>query len=97
MFDEYAQDLRARGESAPLDLNDLRREMAREPYWVPAPSKEPRAHRASINGSQQACWVISLARNEKGYIFPFGEDLEQILEPNPAEARRGCYQRRACT
>jgi hypothetical protein len=86
LFDEYAQDLRTRGESPPLDLGDLRREMAKEPYWVPAPSKEPRVHRAKVNGSVQTCWVINLGRDKQGkYIFPFGEDLEQILEPNQKE------------
>jgi len=89
IFDEYAQDLRTRGESPPLDLADLRRETAKEPYWVPAPTKEPRSHRASLNGSQQSCWVISLTKSEKGYIFPFGEDLEQILEPNQPERDTG--------
>lgn len=86
VFDEYAQDLRTRGESPPLDLGDLRREMAKEPYWVPAPNREPRVHRVQINGSRQTCWVISLALNSKGeYLFPFGEDLEQVLEPNQPE------------
>jgi hypothetical protein len=37
-----------------------------------------------INGSRQNCWVISLERNGNGgaFLFPFGEDLEEILEPN---------------
>lgn len=46
VFDDYAQDLRARGESPSLDLGDLRRQMAKEKYRVPAPKVEPRVHRA---------------------------------------------------
>jgi hypothetical protein len=83
VFDDYAQDMRARGESPPLDLGDLRREMAKEPYWVPPPSNNTRQHRWMINGSRQSCWVISLERNGNGaFLFPFGEDIEEILEPN---------------
>jgi len=86
VFDDYAQDLRARGESPSLDLGDLRRQMAKEKYWVPAPKVEPRAHRMRINGSQQTCWVLSMERNGTGhYVFPFVEDLEEILEPNKPE------------
>jgi hypothetical protein len=44
VFDEYAQDLRTRGESPSLDLGDLRREMAKEPYWVPKRPTESRAY-----------------------------------------------------
>jgi hypothetical protein len=88
LFDEYAQDMRTRGESPPLDLGDLRREMAKEPYWVPAPSREPRVHRAKVNGSVQTCWVINLSRDKDGKcMFPFGEDLEQLLNPNEAEKK----------
>jgi hypothetical protein len=87
LFDEYAQDMRTRGEAPPLDLGDLRREMAKEPYWIAAPSKEPRVHRAQLNGSVQTCWVINLSRDKDGkYLFPFGEDLQQILEPNQKES-----------
>jgi hypothetical protein len=90
VFDDYAQDLRARGEAPSLDLGDLRRQMAKEKYWVPSPKAEPRVHRARLNGALQTCWVISLERNGTGnYVFPFAEDLEQILEPNqpdPPEA-----------
>ncbi|HZR05991.1 MAG TPA: hypothetical protein VFA61_09200 [Candidatus Udaeobacter sp.] len=75
IFDDYAQDLRSRGESPPLDLRDLRREMGKEPYWIAAPTREPRVHRARINGSLQTCWVISLERNGSGsHVFPFGEE-----------------------
>jgi hypothetical protein len=57
--------------------------MAKEPCWIPVPTREPRAHRARINGSQQACWIIGLEKNRDGqYVFPFGEDLEQVLDPN---------------
>jgi hypothetical protein len=50
------------------------------------PKADPRVHRARINGSQQACWVIRLDRNGTGsYVFPFAEDLEQVLEPNQPE------------
>lgn len=90
LFDEYAQDLRTRGESPPLDLGDLRREIAKEPYWVATPSKEPRVHRVQIYGSIQTCWVINLGQDATGkYIFPFGEDLEQVLHPNQAERPEG--------
>jgi hypothetical protein len=86
VFDEYAQDLRARGESPSLDLGDLRREMAKEPYWVLAPNRDPRVHRARMNGSRQTCWVITLCQNKDGkHVFPFGEDLEQLLDPNQKE------------
>ena len=78
--DEYEQDLRARGENKPLDLGDLRREISKEPYWIQAPTKEPRTHTARINGSQQACWVISLTK------FVFGEDLKELLEPTHSES-----------
>src|SRR5262249_11882740 len=82
VFDEYAQDLRSRGDEKLLDLGDLRREMAKEPYWIPAPSAEPKVHRTTIYGSQQTCWVISLEKKSDGtYVFPFGEDFEQLLEP----------------
>lgn len=84
VFDEYAQDLRSRGETPPLDLGDLRREMAKEPYWIAPPTRAPGSHRARINGSQQTCWVVNMERDKKTgeYIFPFGEDLYQILQPN---------------
>ena len=83
VFDDYAQDLRGRGETPPLDLGDLRRQMSKEKYWVATPKAEPRVHRATVNGSSQTCWVISLERNCTGnYVFPFAEDLEQVLEPN---------------
>jgi hypothetical protein len=83
VFDEYAQDLRTRGESPPLDLGDLRREMAKEPYWIPPPNGGDRVHRVRINGSRTSCWVISLERNNNDdFLFPSGDDLEQVLEPN---------------
>ena len=86
VFDEYAQDLRSRNESPPLDLGDLRREMSKEPYWIPPPTRAPFVHRIRINGSQQACWVISLERKEDGtFICPFGEDLEQQIEPGATD------------
>jgi hypothetical protein len=86
VFDDYAQDLRARGESPPLDLGDLRRQMAKEKYWLPLPKAEPRVHRARLNGALQTCWVISLERNgTDNHVFPFGEDLEQILQPEPVK------------
>ena len=87
LFDEYAQDLRSRGESRPLELGDLRREMAKEPYWLPPPTRPPGSHRARINGAQQSCWVISLERDAKGdYIFLFAEDFLQIIEPEDSPA-----------
>ena len=50
---------------------------------MPAPTAEPRVHRTYLNGSRQTCWIINLSRDKDGkYVFPFGEDLEQILGPN---------------
>jgi hypothetical protein len=83
LFDEYAQDLRSRNESPSLELGDLRRQMAKEKYFLPPPSREPRVHRASLDGVYQTCWVINLTPGQNGKsAFPFAEDLCQILNPN---------------
>lgn len=83
VFDDYAQDLRARNEAPPIDLGDLRRQMAKELYWIPAPkSDKVRVHRASINGAKTSCWVINLAKDTKdNYVFPFADDFLEILDP----------------
>jgi hypothetical protein len=67
----------------PLDLADLRRETAKKPYWVPPPNGGDRVHRVRIDGSRSSCWVISLECSGNGdYLFPSGDDLEQVIEPN---------------
>jgi hypothetical protein len=57
--------------------------MAREPYWIPSPKGGDRVHRWEIHGSKQSCWVVSLEKDESGkYLFPFAEELVEILEPS---------------
>lgn len=81
VFDAYSQDMHSRGESPPLSLADLRREMTKEPYWIPSPKSGDRVHRIRMNGAKTSCWVISLEHNgDSNYLFPFAEDLEEILE-----------------
>ena len=81
VFDEYAQDLRARGQSPRLDLEDLRRELASEPYCLPLPNGGDRVHRWEICGSKHTCCVVSLEKNSSGKcVFAFGEELEAILK-----------------
>jgi len=58
----------------------LRREIAKERYWIPFPKGGDRVHRTRINGSRISCWVINLERDGDGnYLFPFAEDIEEIL------------------
>ena len=73
------EDLRSRNESTPLDLGNLRREMAKQP--VASPARATRTPQKNQRLSQT--WAINLERNEQGiYLFSFREDLEQALEPN---------------
>lgn len=85
VYDEYAQDMRSRGDNPPLNGGDLKREMGKEPYWIPLPKGGPRVHRIQLNGSKTSAWVISLERDgdkpESPYIFPYAEDLIDTLTP----------------
>lgn len=90
VYDEYAQDLRARGESPRLDIGDLSREIAGEPYCLPRPKGGDRVHRCEIKGSKQSCWVLSLEKDESGkYLFPFAEELQAILNGPEEQAVEG--------
>lgn len=80
VFDEYSQDIKTRGETKPLDIGDLRRDMSKEPYFMTLPkSDQNRVHRITLSGRKTSCWVINLEKPNGKYIFPFGEDLVDAL------------------
>ncbi len=90
LFDAYQVHKRSRGEDIPLSLGDVRREMEKEPYWIPLPKSaaSERCHRIRIRGTKTSCWVIILERVEgdepeerRPFICPFAEDLINVLTP----------------
>jgi hypothetical protein len=78
VYADYEQDMRARGNDKPLDVEDIRREMSKEKYWLEPPRRD-RVHRNTLAGIRTSCWVISLEKDEHDYIFPFAEDLIDVL------------------
>ena len=91
IFQAYQRDKRNRGEVEQLSYTDLRREMEKEPYWMPFP-KTTRYHRVTIERRKTCCWVVSLERQPgdedeelRPYRCPFAEELIDILSA-PSEA-----------
>jgi hypothetical protein len=78
---DYSTDLRKRdGTRAPLSINDLRREMEKEVWFLPPPRNSTRVHRVKMAGRHLTCWAISLGRKDPGdpdspYLFPHADDL----------------------
>jgi hypothetical protein len=86
VFASYQAYKAGRREDAQQQLSDIRREMEKEPYWIPAPkSKDARVHRISIIGHKTSCWVITLEKEPPvngrpgRYLFPFAEDIIDSL------------------
>ena len=78
VFDEYAQDIRKRGDTSPLSKNDIQREILKENYWI-EPGGAYRGHRIQFNGRRfGGCWAINLDK------FPLGKELEDALNVSPA-------------
>ena len=88
LFDSYQQHRRAIGEGVPLKLGDVKRELEREPYWVPRPKGGDRVHRISMAGNpKQSCAVLFMDREPgeapeelRSFLCPIAEDLINILE-----------------
>ncbi len=72
VYDEYAADLRRRGENPSLTKNDAQREMSKESCWI-EPGGVTRSHRVQINNQRFTAWVLNLAE------FPFGDDLKDAI------------------
>jgi len=93
IFQAYQHDKRNRGEVEQLSQNDLRREMEKEPYWLPFP-RGTRSHRVTINRAKISSWVISLERQDEDegngelrpYRCPFAEELIAVLSEPSGEA-----------
>lgn len=92
VFDGYLQYKKQLGEEAGLGIGDVRREMEREPYFIPAPKNDDRVHRVRMGGTKTSCWVINLSRDAgiegdtrreeaRPFICPFAEELINILTP----------------
>ena len=78
-------------EVAPLGEGDVRRELQKEPYWLPCPKGGPRVHQPRLGGTKTTCWVLNLERHpaahkdqpveDRPFICPFAEDLINVLTP----------------
>lgn len=91
VIDEYELQMARKHDKAPLNQDDLRRELEKEPYWFALPkpkSKEgQRVHRVQRKGQKYSCWVLSLEPSEfddKGrpiaYSWPAAEEFIPWLE-----------------
>lgn len=92
VYASYQQYKASRREDAQQQLSDIRREVEKEPYWIPPPkAKDVRCHRITIGGHKSACWVLSLARAEGAggkpgpYLFPFGEEMLDAITSDGSE------------
>jgi hypothetical protein len=69
----YEKDMRQRGKIPDLSLSDIRREISREPYWVPSTSACG-SHRIRHGGRRFNCWGIIVDK------FPLGQALMDALQ-----------------
>lgn len=93
----YEREMARRHDKAPLNIDDLRRELEKEPYWFPLPTPKEksgaRVHRVQRNGQKHSCWVLSLHHREesdtgepKNFEWAFAEEFLQWIEN--VEARK---------
>ncbi len=96
LYEEWQRDLRGFNQDAPISLQNLRAEMEREPYFIPAPKLNPRKsimHQVRLRddtddsaSKRWPCWAISLEtpRDEKGqsteHVFEFARDILMALD-----------------
>ena len=85
VFDQYCIYIRKQGRTAPSDLNDMRRSIAREKYWLEAPKNSSRAHKHKINGSTPSCWAIVCDDDEPNGAH-FGTELKELIAKTVAES-----------
>lgn len=63
LFAAYQRDQSRRREAVPIDIRNIRHELSREPYWIPAPRVKPGVHRFTVDGFRpQSWWVMDYER-----------------------------------
>lgn len=64
VYSEYAADARKSGDQAELSIQNLRAEMQKEPYWMPAPTVGTRAHRLKLSDKSgyKSTWILRYDR-----------------------------------
>jgi hypothetical protein len=87
-YDSYSKDRAEVRRDTNLSVADLRRQLEKEPYFMPFPTNATRAHRISMGGMRPSCWVINLehqkptgtkTEDEMPYLFQYAEDLTDVL------------------
>ncbi len=73
LFPAYQRDQRRQGESIPINIRNIRQELRKERYWVPAPSKEPYQHRFTIESFRPTKWWVM--------DYETAGDLKDIVSP----------------
>lgn len=87
VFTQYAAYKRTLGKDVPLSEGDVRRELEREPYFIPNPkAKNCHAHQRKMRGKTTSCWVLSLERQAgdepeemRPFLCPFAQDLIDVM------------------
>lgn len=79
IFDQYAVYVRKQGRTPKNELADMRRDIAREKYWLPPPSNSSRAHATRIKGATTKVWAL-IAEAEHENCFPWAGEIRELLE-----------------
>lgn len=79
VFDEYAVYMRKQGKTPKNELADMRRDIAREKYWLPPPTNSSRAHSARIKGATSKVWAL-VAEPDNENCFPWAAEILELIE-----------------
>lgn len=73
LFPAYQRDQAKRRETVPINIRNIRSELRREAYWVPAPKVGTYQHRFTVDGFRPAKWWVMTYDN--------AGDLREIIAP----------------
>jgi hypothetical protein len=73
LFPAYQRDQAKRRETVPINIRNIRSELRREPYWIPAPKTGTFQHRFTVDGFRPSKWWVM--------DYETAGDLRDIISP----------------
>lgn len=79
IFDQYSQFLRKSGRPPANEFADMRRDISREKYFIPAPRNSSRAHKVRIKGASTVAWAL-ISEESRDDCFPFAAEIRELID-----------------
>lgn len=79
VYDQYAVYMRKQNRNPPNDYSGMRRDIARETYWLPPPQNSSRAHSARIKGATTKVWAL-IVEEDDPRRFQHAEEILDLIK-----------------